>query len=195
MPDDPSHILRRLLQRLALTARASTLARGIAWGFDRWSELGTAGYSTEIRHRLKILNLIAALIAITTGIYAVQNVFMDFQRFLPIILINAAMFLAALCIPLLHRFGPIAAGITLVICEYVTLVALSAYLGRNAGLHLQLFVVAAASFVVLGFERLRLILLITVCGLALHLYVWFRFPPEAALIEVAPLGRTDFPLR
>lgn len=161
--------------RLPLLAAAARL-------FGRWTELGTAGYPPDIRTRLKILNVLAAFVLLATATYAVQNAFMDYERFKSIILINAGLLVMAAMLPLLHRFGPIAAGLTLVLCEYAALAALTACLGRNSGLHLQYFVAGAATFVVLGPERLRLVLTIIAAGAALHLAVWFHFPPEAALI-------------
>lgn len=175
----PRSILRALA-RLRSIPGLRQLGRSLNW----ISELGTSGYPAEIRLRLKILNMIAGLIAITTGVYAIQHWSLDFETFKPIVLINAALGLIALSMPALHRFGPIAAGLTLVVCEFVAMVALSSYLSRSAGLQLQYFVVAAATFVVLGPERPRLIFVITAAGLALHLYIWFSFPPEAALMAV-----------
>jgi len=167
-------------------AGLARLARIVGRVLNRFAAAGTAGYPPETRTRLKILNLIAGLIAVTTGIYAIQQWSVDYATHRPIILINVALFVVAALVPLLHRLGPIAAALTLVVCEYAAMVALSAYLGRNTGLHMQLFVPAAASFVVLGLERLRLILLITIAGLVLHLFVWFSFPPETALLKVDP---------
>ena len=169
---------RRLVEAARRSPQLAWLGRRLGW----ISELGTAGYGPEDRRRLKILNLIAALIAVTTGIYAVQFSIIDPVAYAPIILINVALLAMALLVPILHRFGPIAASLVVVACEYAAQVALSAYLGREAGLHLQLFVAMAAPFVVLGFERLRLVLAIAGLGLALHLLVWFRFPQHAALI-------------
>ncbi len=185
----PANVNRPLADRLGQAidaARQSSFARGTARALHWIAELGTAGYPPETQRRLKILNMIAALIAVTTGVYAIQQWQMDFETYKPIILINAALLVMALLLPLLHRFGPITAGITLVICEYIAIVALAAFLGRNTGLHLQLFVPAAAAFVVLGFERLRLIWLITVVGLILHLFIWFAFPQDKALLSVEP---------
>ena len=169
------------LRCLANSAGRSPTLRAIASLFGRWTDLGIRDYPPVDRQRLKILNVFAALVVVATGAYAVQNAFMDFQRYKPIVIINAMMLIVAAALPLLHRFGPITAALTLVACEYAALVSLSAFLGRNAGLHLQFFVAAAATFVVLGPERLRLVLSIVVAGIALHLMVWFRFPPEAAL--------------
>jgi adenylate cyclase len=167
-----------------LAVLRSVPVRTLGNWLERLAAVGTSGYPPDVERRLKILNMIAALIAVTTGVYAVQHWSMDFETYRPIILINGALFFMALVLPALHRFGPIVASVTLVVCEYAAMVALSAYLGRNAGLQMQLFVPAAASFVVLGLERLRLIILITVVGLILHLVVWFGFPQESALIRV-----------
>jgi adenylate cyclase len=164
--------------------RSSGLGQWLAKGFGWFIALGTAGYPQEVQRRLRILNMIAALIAMTTGVYAIQQTSLDFATYRPIIIINVLLFIMALMLPVLHRFGPIVAAITLVGCEYAAMIALSAYMGRNTGLHMQLFVTAAATFVVLGLERLRLILLVTAAGLAVHLLIWFRFPQEVALLQI-----------
>jgi adenylate cyclase len=175
---------RSLIRSSVLAVIRSVPLRSLGRWLDRLASVGTAGYPPDVKRRLKILNMIAALIAVTTGVYAIQHWSMDFDTYRPIILINGGLFAMAVVLPTLHRFGPIAAAVTLVVVEYAAMVALSAYLGRNAGLHMQLFVPAAASFVVLGLERLRLIMAITVAGLILHLLVWFSFPQETALIRV-----------
>jgi adenylate cyclase len=174
---------RELLRRTASAARRSPVLRAFSSLFGRWVDWGTHGYAEEEQRRLKILNVFAAFVMLATATYSVQNAFMDFEKFRPIILINTGLLIMAASLPLLHRFGPIAAGMTLVICEYAALVALSAYLGRNAGLHLQYFVAAAATFVILGPERLRLVLAVVAVGVVLHLVVWFNFPPHAALLD------------
>ncbi len=173
----------RLRQAVAAVGRLAFF-RALAALFARWTDLGTAGYPDEVQRRLKILNMFAAFVIVATGSYAVQNAFMDFAKYWPVILINSGLLAMAMCLPLLHRFGPITAGLTLVLCEYAALAALTALLGRNTGLHLQYFIAAAATFVVLGPERLRLVLVIIAAGAVLHLAVWFNFPPEAALIAV-----------
>ena len=170
---------------VASTARERNRpVRRIMRRLDRIAGVGTSGYAPEDQRRLKILNMIAALIVVTTGVYAAQHWSMGYDAYRPIILINSALFVISATVPLLHRFGPIAAAMTLVVCEYAALAALSAYLGRNAGLQMQLFVPAAAAFVVLGLERLWLIVVVTVVGIVLHLVIWFSFPPESALLKI-----------
>jgi adenylate cyclase len=189
-PNGTRRALAGAWRGFASAAGRSPVLRAIGSLCRRYADWGTQPYPLEDQRRLKILNVFAAFVVVATGSYAVQNAFMDFEKYKPIIIINSALLVVAAFLPLLHRIGPIAAGMTLVVCEYVALVAMSAYLGRNAGLHLQYFVAAAATFVVLGPERLRLVLSVVALGAILHLLVWFRFPPELALIDAEP-GLTD----
>lgn len=148
----------------------------------RLAEAGTAGYPPDVRRRLMILNMIAYLIAATTLGYAVQHATLDFQTYKPVIFINLALVLLAIVVPYSHRYGDLAAGLIIVVSEYIALFAITAYLGRSSGVHLQYFIAAAAAFVGFGLNRLKLIVPIVLIGLALHLYAWFHFPRSQAVI-------------
>lgn len=149
----------------------------------RLAELGTAGYPPDVRRRLLIVNLIAYLIAATTAGYAVQYIQLDYEKYKLLVFINLGLLGMALLVPAMHRLGPIAGGLLIVISEYIALMAIAASIGRSAGMHLQYFVAAAAPFVVFGLERLKLIAAIVVTGLVLHLVAWFHLPTETALIQ------------
>ena len=84
----------------------------------------------------------------------------------------------------MHRVHEIAAGLWLAGCECIALYALTQYLGRDSGIHLQFFVLAAAPFVILGLKRMWLIGVVVVVGLVLHIVLWFSYPREMALLEV-----------
>lgn len=150
------------------------------------AEAGTAGYPPETKRRLMILNMIAYLIATTTTIYTIQNIVMDFERFRYVIFINFALISIMLSVPLLHRFGDTVAALVMLGAEYVALFCFVALLGRDSGLHIQLIVVAAAAFVVLGLDRLWLIVPTIIVAVVLHLAAWHMFPPGTAVIEVPP---------
>ncbi len=150
------------------------------------AELGTAGYAPDIRRRLLIVNVFAYLIAITTAGYAIQHAQVQDDAYWPLVVINLALLVMAVMVPAMHRFSPIAGGMLIVVSEYIALMAFTIYLGRSAGVHLQYLVAAATPFVVFGLERLKLIATVVMVGLVLHLVAWFRFPPEAALIEADP---------
>lgn len=59
--------IRYFLARIAHLPGLRKLARGLAW----MAEAGTAGYPTDIKRRLMILNMFSYLIIITTVIFAI----------------------------------------------------------------------------------------------------------------------------
>lgn len=164
------------------TTPLRSLKTGLLWLADA----GTHGYPVDTRRRLKILNLIAYLIAVASLAFAVQQGVSDFTTYAPAIYLNLALVGLALLVPFAHRISDIAGGLLLVGAEFVALFGLTAFFSRDGGPHLHYFVAAAAPFVVLGLGRLRLVLAIVLAGLVLHVAAWFAFPPEKAMVAVGP---------
>ncbi len=173
------------LTGLRLWLRAKTPARALRRGLRSLARLGTEGYSPDVRRRLVVMNLIAYLVALTTFGYSIQNTFMDFEKFAPVIYVNLALFFVALAVPLCHRISDLAGGLLLLTAEYIALFFFVSLLGNQSGLHLQYFVISAATFVVFGLERWKLIVPMVAIAIALHLAAWFMFPPEAARIDAS----------
>ena len=145
---------------------------------------GTAGYPPDTIRRLKILNVIAALIAITTSIYAVQIAIGDYETMKPVVWLNIALALLAALVPLAHRINDTAGGLLLVAAEFAALYGFTAFFGRSGGAPMQYIVAAAAPFVIFGLDRLWLVISIVASALALHLIAWFSFPRSQALLSV-----------
>lgn len=154
--------------------------------FTYLAELGTEGYPTDTRRGLKILNLIAYLIAITTFIYAIQHTFLDYEKYKPVIWINIGLVFTAIAVPFSHRFSEIAGGLIIVISEFIALYAFAYYLGRSAGVQLQYFIGAAAPFVVFGLKRRWLTIPVVLAALGLHLFSWFHTSDTYAQIHADP---------
>ena len=146
---------------------------------------GTHGYPPDTQRRLVVMNLIAYLIALTTFAYAVQNTFMDFEKFAPVIYVNLALFFTALSVPFSHRFSDLAGGMIIMISECIALMWFTAFLGNQSGIHIQYFIASAATFVVFGVQRWKLIVPMVIIAITLHIVAWFSFPPEAALIKAS----------
>lgn len=151
---------------------------------ERLMTAGTQRYDHETRRRLRVLNLISYLIAVATFIYALQYVMIDARLFAPVILINLLLVVVALLVPVAHRLHEVAGGVLLAGAEYIALYALTVYLGREAGIHLQYLVGAAAPFVILGLKRMWLIWTLVFLGLGLHLMSWFTYPAPKALLQI-----------
>ena len=73
----------------------------------RLVELGTAGYPLRVRRRLKILNAFAALIAVSSTGYALSYATTDAHTYRWLIVINLALVVTALCVPLMNRVNEI----------------------------------------------------------------------------------------
>ena len=149
---------------------------------SRLVEAGTHGYPPETRRRLMILNMIAYLIVITTLIYALQQTFLDYGRYWPIVYINFAIVAIVAAVPLMHRFGSVAAALLILVTECAALLAFTYYLGRESGLHIQYVAFSAAAFVVYGLGRMWLIIPSITIALVLHLVCWFWFPQSVAVL-------------
>jgi adenylate cyclase len=142
----------------------------------RVAEAGTEGYPPDTRRRLKILNLIAYLIALTTFLYAIQQSVMDFDTYAPMIAINLALVGTALLVPLAHRVNELAGGLLLIGAEYAALFGFTDFFSREGGAQLQYIIAAAACFVIFDLKRIRLIAALVLLALVLHVYAWFWFP-------------------
>ncbi len=150
----------------------------------RLIEYGTDGYPPYVRTRLKILNVVAYLIAAFALIYAIQQALADASLLAPAIALNLANMLVALLVPFAHRFSDIAGAFLLTVIEFVALFSFTALFGTASGIHLQYFAAPAAFFVIFGSRRLLLILALIASAYILHLAADALFPRSAARIPV-----------
>jgi adenylate cyclase len=171
-----------LAERLAKFA-AHPRVRRAAELFRKLAEAGTQPYPPDVRRRLKILNMVAYLIAATTLIYAIQLAATDIPTYGPMIVLNLALVFMMLLVPFAHRISDVAGGLLIVGAEYAALIGFGDFFSREAGTQLQFLVGAAAAFVIFGLKRIWLVLGVVGLGLVLHICVWFWFPAEG---RVAP---------
>ena len=122
----------------------------------QFTEFGTEGYPPHVRRRLKILNVMAYLIAIFSLFYALTYARAGVQDYSWIIAINLALVVMGLSVPFLHRVHEVMGGMVIAVTECAALFGLVALLGRGSGIQLNLIIGAAAAFFILGLERLKL---------------------------------------
>lgn len=157
--------------RLAVKQLLAPLSRLLS----RYAAAGTAGYPPDTQRRLKILNMIALLIVITTLVFAAQQAAADFDKMKPVIIINILLAAMAMMVPLAHRISDIAGAILIAVAELAALLAFTAYFGRTAGTPMMYVAFSAAPFVVFGLKRMWLVLGTVLTALVLHLYAYFTF--------------------
>jgi len=160
-------------------------ARRVGRWLARLSAYGTESYPPNVRRRLKIMNVTAYVIALFTLVYALQQMFLDFQHWKPVIIINLVMAAVALTVPFLHRFGELVGPTVILVSELSGIFVLTYYIGRDSGLHIQYFAAPAAFFVILGLERLKLIMLAVAISFALYLGAWLLFIESAVGFDIS----------
>ena len=138
----------RQLRQLIDPARLARLRALLAW----LVEYNTQGYPAEIRTRLKILNVVAYLIAISTLIYAIQYGLKGFAKFAPVVYLNLAIVAVAVLVPFAHRFSDIAGALMIALSEFAALFIFTMMLGPSSGIQVQYFAAPAAFFVIFGLQ-------------------------------------------
>ena len=168
-----------------VAARAAPL---LAWlgPLAGFIEFGTAGYKRPVRRRLKIVNVMALLIAVFSAVYACVFASYGVDTYLPLILANLLLVVVALLVPLAHRINDIAAAVLLAAGEFIALFFFVRELGHTSGIQINYIIVAAVAFAIYGMSRFRLVVVVIAIGLALHVAAWFLFPPERAQIAADP---------
>jgi adenylate cyclase len=154
----------------------ASLVSGAAGLARRLVELGTERYPPQIRRRLKILNVMAYLIVLSSLMYACTYALADPAVYRWIIAINLGLVAMGLSVPLLHRLHEIMGGMVIAVTECTALFGLVALLGHRSGIQLNLMIGAAAAFFILGLERLRLCIALVIACFLLHVAAWLLFP-------------------
>ncbi|MBV9554494.1 MAG: adenylate/guanylate cyclase domain-containing protein [Alphaproteobacteria bacterium] len=147
--------------------------------FGRWLDLGTSGYGRVERRQLRVMNALAALIAVSSLLYALSYAATDSRTYSSIVAINLALTAVAICVPLLHRLHPAAGGLLVLAAECPALIALTGLLGRDSGIQLNMVIGAAAAFFIFGAARPLLGLFGVASFFVSHLVAWFMYPVAA----------------
>ena len=152
----------------------------------RFAELGTVGYPSNVRRRLTIVNVMALMIAVSSAVYAIMFASFGMEAYWSLIAVNLALIAVALLAPLAHRINDIAAALLICAAEFVALFFFVRELGHDSGIQLNYIVVAAVAFAICGMGHIRLVIGAVVVALALHLAVWFLYPPGIAQVPADP---------
>lgn len=151
-----------------------------AW-LERMLSLGIVSTDEDVVRRQRCVNVGAFAISANAGSHLIFNAVYDFQGLLPIHLYNAAMFVAPLLIPLLHRFGENVAAVTLALSAAVAHMFIVWAMGVSSDLHVY-YTLAGAFLLLLGVQHWALFLAIFVVYLAALLFA-MNFAPLDGFIS------------
>jgi adenylate cyclase len=144
---------------------------------------GTESYPEKTARRLRAMNLAAWIFAATCAYFAVQRL-VDPQPGLTIhLLISATGTVCFSLIPLLHRFGPVAAPLAFALLAYAWLCSLDLIFGTKNGAWLGFFSIAVLAVMVLGIERLVLTGALSALAAGLIIAVHLNVPPDTGALS------------
>ncbi|MCW5773299.1 MAG: adenylate/guanylate cyclase domain-containing protein [Rhodospirillaceae bacterium] len=156
---------------------------GIAFGTERFPE--------KVARRLRAVNITCWIAAPVAAVFALLQALDDWGRLAPLVAINAADAVVWASIPLLHRFGAVAAPLALAGTVYASSFALTALLGTAAGIHLHYITAAALSVLFFGVDRIFISAVVVMTGGILFVAVSFGLPADTGLVPKAIL-RANF---
>jgi adenylate cyclase len=148
---------------------------------------GTEDYPEKIARRLRAVNITAWIGAPVAAAFALFQALDDWDRLKHVAGINALGAIGFAAVPLLHRFGPLAAPLTLAGAVYASNLALCALLGTESGIHLYYIATAALSVLFLGVERLALSIGVVTLAAILFVIVEFTLPGNTLLVPAMTL--------
>jgi len=121
---------------------------------------GTERYPEKIGRRLRALNIAAWLVALGESLFAIKRP-TDPDKITILIAVLTAL------VPLLHRFGPVAAPVALILLVYVQASRLVIAVGTGDGVSLGFLLAAPISILALGVERVWIAAGLAVLGASL----------------------------
>jgi adenylate cyclase len=141
---------------------------------------GTERYPEKVARRLRAANIAAWIAAANVGFFAVLRFFQGFAHWKHAALVSLAYAL----IPLLHRFGSLAAPLALVAITYAWTFWVSINGGVANGTTFLFFAAGALGILVVGTERVLLSVLIGAVAVGLLIFLH---------IGVSPLDAVEYP--
>jgi len=101
---------------------------------------GTERYPEKVARRLRALNITTWIASATSAGYGIQTLLDSAPGLWKLSISNTLVAVAFAAIPLLHRFGPLAAASAFIIVLYVNLVVLLPLLGTGTGMQMYYLV-------------------------------------------------------
>jgi adenylate cyclase len=151
------------------------------------THFGTERYPEKVARRLRAVNITAWLSAAVTAFFTVVRLLDPVPGRWGIAAVNAiAVFLFAL-IPLLHRFGPLAAPLSFVVVSYTFILWVVSVFGTGGGAYLYYLTAAALCILFLGTEQKLLTATLSVIAVGLIIGVHLLFPRDTGFVPPAAL--------
>jgi len=153
---------------------------------------GTARYPEKIARRLRAVNITLWCVALVVGVFALAR-FLDpipGRWWIGYVTLAASLVFASL--PLLHRFGPLAAPLAFLASSYAFIFWVSWLVGTGGGAYLYYLTAAALGVLFVGVERRVIAAGLTAAAAALLIAVHAAVPHNTGVLTNSELFYRDF---
>jgi adenylate cyclase len=155
----------------------------------RFSRYGTETYPEKVARRLRAVNVAVLISAIASSFFALQRLLAGPPGQWKYPAIGTLVFLS---IPLLHRFGQLAAPLALLGFGYVWIFWLSSTVGTDGGTYFFYLTAAALGILIFGTERVVLSIVVCVLNVAAIILLHIVVPRDTGLMPPKPLFYVTF---
>ena len=150
---------------------------------------GTEGYPEKVARRLRAFNIVVWIATLLPGS-------MTFVRFFDgkwkVAAADALIALSYASMPLLHRFGPLAAPLVFVGISYAVIFWVSSLVGTNSGERLGYFTATALSILIIGTEHYFITIALGVVSVGLIVITEIVLPRDTGFVSPTFLFFTNF---
>lgn len=153
---------------------------------------GTEAYPEKIARRLRAVNIAAWSMASATLFFAILRFLDPNPEMLPRALANLGATFALASLPLLHRFGPLAAPLALIGFAYAFLIYVVTQVGMDGGSWLAYLSAAALAMLLVGTERLWLCVALCATAGAIVICLQVYVPDNTGLLSDKSLFLGNF---
>lgn len=138
-------------------------------------DYGTRGYPAKVARRLRATNITAGAVAATMVVFQFVSPGLPDRLTVATIVGNAS-------IPLLHRFGPVAAPVALIALLWLHVTRVILEIGTGDGIYLAFLSAAPLSILLLGLERLWIAALLSIVSIALAAVLFITVPADTGIV-------------
>jgi adenylate cyclase len=150
---------------------------------------GTEAYPEKVARRLRAFNIVVWVAALLPGS-------MTFVRFFDgkwkVAAADALIALSYASMPLLHRFGPLAAPLIFVAVSYAVIFWVSSLVGTNSGERLGYFTATALSILIIGTDHYVITIALGIVSVALIVVTEMVLPRDTGFVSPTFLFFTNF---
>ncbi|MBR0830356.1 adenylate/guanylate cyclase domain-containing protein [Bradyrhizobium manausense] len=150
---------------------------------------GTEGYPEKVARRLRGFNIAVWLASLIPAGMALVR-FVDGKWKVGVADVLVATTYASM--PLLHRFGPIAAPLAFVGVSYAVVLWVTSLVGTSGATQIGYFTATALSILIIGTERYFITIILGIISVALIIVVELHLPRDTGFVSPTMLFLTNF---